>query len=40
MKTFTLLTEVDVKMLRYYQHFGLQRDPFLDTGDPQFNLEL
>jgi type II secretory pathway predicted ATPase ExeA len=27
-------------MLRYYQHFGLQRDPFLDTSDPQFYLEL
>src|SRR5664279_1068480 len=27
-------------MLRYYQHFGLQRDPFLDTCDPQFYLEL
>ncbi len=27
-------------MLRYYQHFGLQRDPFLDTSDPQFFLEL
>jgi type II secretory pathway predicted ATPase ExeA len=27
-------------MPRYYQHFGLQRDPFLDTSDPQFFLEL
>jgi general secretion pathway protein A len=27
-------------MLRYCQHFGLQRDPFLDTCDPQFYLEL
>jgi general secretion pathway protein A len=27
-------------MLRYYQHFGLQRDPFLDTADPQFYCEL
>jgi type II secretory pathway predicted ATPase ExeA len=27
-------------MPRYYQHFGLQRDPFLDTADPQFFLEL
>jgi general secretion pathway protein A len=27
-------------MLRYYQYFGLQRDPFLDTCDPQFYLEL
>jgi general secretion pathway protein A len=29
-----------LKMLRYYQHFGVQRDPFLDTSDPQFYLEL
>jgi type II secretory pathway predicted ATPase ExeA len=28
------------QMLRYYQHFGLQRDPFLDTSDPQFYLEV
>ncbi|GAC1544024.1 MAG: hypothetical protein NVS2B17_24560 [Candidatus Velthaea sp.] len=27
-------------MLRYYQHFGLLRDPFLDTADPQFYCEL
>jgi type II secretory pathway predicted ATPase ExeA len=27
-------------MLRYHQHFGLQRDPFLDTADPQFFCEL
>jgi general secretion pathway protein A len=27
-------------MRRYYQHFGLQRDPFLDTADPQFYCEL
>lgn len=27
-------------MPRYYHHFGLQRDPFLDTCDPQFYLEL
>jgi general secretion pathway protein A len=27
-------------MLRYYQHFGMQRDPFLDTADPQFYCEL
>jgi type II secretory pathway predicted ATPase ExeA len=27
-------------MARYYQHFGLQRDPFLDTADPQFYCEL
>jgi type II secretory pathway predicted ATPase ExeA len=27
-------------MLRYYQHFGLQRDPFLDTADPHFYCEL
>jgi type II secretory pathway predicted ATPase ExeA len=27
-------------MPRYYQHFGLQRDPFLDTSDTQFVLEL
>lgn len=27
-------------MLRYYQHFGLERDPFLDTADPQFYCEL
>ena len=33
-------TEVGDEMLRYYQHFGLQRDPFLDTSDPQFYLEL
>jgi type II secretory pathway predicted ATPase ExeA len=26
-------------MLRYYQYFGLQRDPFLDTPDPQFYFE-
>lgn len=27
-------------MLRYYHHFGLARDPFLDTADPQFYCEL
>ena len=32
--------ELGTEMLRYYQHFGLQRDPFLDTSDPQFYLEL
>ena len=23
-------------MMPYYQHFGLERDPFLDTADPHF----
>jgi len=32
--------ETPSSMLRYYQHFGLQRDPFLDTADPQFYCEL
>lgn len=26
-------------MPRYYHHFGLERDPFLDTSDPHFYLE-
>jgi general secretion pathway protein A len=26
-------------MPRYFQHFGLERDPFLDTSDPHFYLE-
>jgi len=37
---FTPGAEMTFEMLRYYQHFGLQRDPFLDTSDPQFYLEL
>jgi type II secretory pathway predicted ATPase ExeA len=39
-KSLGFCTEVRDAMLRYYQHFGLQRDPFLDTSDPQFYLEL
>lgn len=27
-------------MSRYYRHFGLSRDPFLDTADPYFYCEL
>jgi type II secretory pathway predicted ATPase ExeA len=27
-------------MSRYYQYFGLERDPFLDTADPYFYCEL
>src|SRR5579875_551051 len=26
-------------MPRYFEHFGLERDPFLDTSDPHFYLE-
>ena len=27
-------------MSKYYRYFGLERDPFLDTADPYFYLEL
>ena len=26
----------ELVMMPYYQHFGLDRDPFLDTADPHF----
>jgi len=39
-KSLSFCAELRDEMLRYYQHFGLQRDPFLDTSDPQFYLEL
>ncbi|MDB5028177.1 MAG: hypothetical protein JWO66_1866 [Candidatus Eremiobacteraeota bacterium] len=28
--------EVTSRMIPYYRHFGLERDPFLDTADPHF----
>lgn len=29
-------SNVPFSMMPYYQHFGLERDPFLDTADPHF----
>jgi len=28
--------EATSRMTPYYRHFGLERDPFLDTADPHF----